>query len=127
LQKRVTFTPHERDIAGAYTRFDVLVLPSKDNDPFGMVAAEALSLGIPVIVTDQCGIADYLTNEKDALIVKAGSAKELSAAIIRMTESKTRIALAKAGQKTAEKKFSIKTMVERYEDVLTGKVPVSSL
>lgn len=124
LGNRVTFTQREPDIAAAYSRFDVLVLPSRENDPFGLVAAEAMMLGIPVIVTDQCGIADYLEHEKDALIVKAGSVKELSEALNRMLNVDSRMSMAKRGEKTAKQKFSVKTMVQNYEHVFTGKTPV---
>jgi len=117
LHNRVTFTSKEKDIAAAYERFDVLVLPSTDNDPFGLVAAEAMTFGIPVIVTDQCGIAGYLEHEKDALIVKAGSIKELTEAINRMSNVESRMLIAKRSEKTARQKFSAKTMVENYEKV----------
>jgi glycosyltransferase involved in cell wall biosynthesis len=118
LQERITFTPHEPDIGGAYARFDALVLPSRDHDPFGMVAAEAMLAGLPVIVTDRCGIAGYLESEKDALIVKADSPSALADAIKRLGVRSQEIGV--HGQKTAQKKFSVKSMVEKYEDVFTG-------
>src|SRR4029077_1685806 len=40
----------------AYRDADVFVLPSQ-NENFGNSAAEAVSAGTPVIVTEQCGIA----------------------------------------------------------------------
>jgi glycosyltransferase involved in cell wall biosynthesis len=120
LEDRVIFTQHESDVTAAYARWDTLILPSRDHDPFGMVAAEAMLAGLPVIVTDQCGIAGYVNNDSDAIIVEADSASALSEAIGRIQNSEFRIQIAHAGQKTAEKKFSTKTMVERYEDVFTG-------
>jgi UDP-glucose:(heptosyl)LPS alpha-1,3-glucosyltransferase len=44
-----------------FRRIDVLVHPAKD-EPFGMVVAESLACGVPVVVSDQCGCVDHLTS-----------------------------------------------------------------
>lgn len=121
LDDRITFTAHEPDVASAYARFDALVLPSREHDPFGIVAAEAMLLGIPVIVTDQCGIADYLENGKDAIVAKANSSSALVDAIKEIGDRRKKIG--ENGQKTAQEKFSVKSMVKRYEDVFTHVLP----
>jgi glycosyltransferase involved in cell wall biosynthesis len=46
---------------------DVFVLPSQ-NENFGNAAAEAIAVGTPVIVTDQCGIAP-LVRDQAGLVV----------------------------------------------------------
>lgn len=111
----VTFTPFVEQVTDVYSRMDVLVLPSRDHDPFGLAAAEAMMLGIPVIVTDQCGIAGYLTNETDALVVPANSPLALKEAIEKMQKPLLRDAIGKAGQKTAERVFSLERMIDAYE------------
>ncbi len=116
---RVKLIPHTDDVCAFYKGIDVLILPSRDNDPFGLVAAEAMAVGTPVIVTDQCGIASFLVDEKDALIVKANSAMELKEAISRYKEEGLRKKIAAAGQKTAGEKFSVKKMVDCYEELFT--------
>jgi glycosyltransferase involved in cell wall biosynthesis len=45
----------------AYRGADVFVLPSQ-NENFGNTAAESVAAGIPVVVTEQCGIAPLLEN-----------------------------------------------------------------
>ncbi|HTU34320.1 MAG TPA: glycosyltransferase [Candidatus Acidoferrum sp.] len=50
----------------AYRDADVFVLPS-ENENFGNTAAEAVSCGTPVIVTDRCGVAPFV--EQAGLIV----------------------------------------------------------
>ncbi len=42
-----------------YREADVFVLPSA-GESFGMVAAEAAAAGTPVVVTDRCGVAEFL-------------------------------------------------------------------
>ncbi|HLD71001.1 MAG TPA: glycosyltransferase family 4 protein, partial [Candidatus Peribacteraceae bacterium] len=100
--------------AAFYRSTDVLVLPSRDNDPFGLVAAEAMACGTPVIVTEQCGIAGYLSNEVDAIIVKADSEKSLKEAILHIKDPAVRSRLSAAGKKTAQEKFSLDSMIEGY-------------
>lgn len=109
LKKRID------DIASFYSSLDLLVLPSREHDPFGLVVAEAMMLGIPTVVTDACGIADYLENEKDAIVVEAGSSDELKEGISKVIDNADlRNSIAKTGLKTAQKQFTVNKMVERY-------------
>jgi glycosyltransferase involved in cell wall biosynthesis len=50
--------------------FDLLVLPSED-EPWGLVVNEALSMGTPVIVSDQCGCSLDLEGVASAKIFPA--------------------------------------------------------
>ncbi len=53
----------------AYVDADLFALPSR-YEMWGMTALEAFACGTPVIVTENCGIAEYLT-DKAGLVVKA--------------------------------------------------------
>ena len=50
-----------------YADADVFVLPSR-GESFGMVAAEAAAAGTPAVVTDRCGIAEFV-RDRAALVV----------------------------------------------------------
>lgn len=68
---------------------DVFVLPSR-NENFGIVAAEAAACGVPVVVTDQCGVAEFLdgaalTVDVDAAQIGTALAQVLSDAELRRT------------------------------------------
>jgi UDP-glucose:(heptosyl)LPS alpha-1,3-glucosyltransferase len=45
-----------------FGKIDVLVHPATD-EPFGMVMSEALTYGVPVVFSDQCGAADHLQSD----------------------------------------------------------------
>jgi UDP-glucose:(heptosyl)LPS alpha-1,3-glucosyltransferase len=45
-----------------FSKIDILVHPATD-EPFGMVMSEALTCGVPVVFSDQCGAADHLQSE----------------------------------------------------------------
>jgi len=116
-EQRVTFQRATRNIASFYQSKDVIVLPSRDHDPFGLVAAEAMVCGIPVIVTDACGIARHL-GEGEALIVPAGSWQTLREAIQKLRDSHLRSSIATVGRAAAEERFSAARMTDRYADLL---------
>lgn len=54
------------DPAEFFAEVDVLLHPARD-EPFGMVVSEALTAGVPVVASDQCGCVDHL--ETDGLRV----------------------------------------------------------
>lgn len=48
-------------------KIDLLIHPARA-EPFGMVIAEANAVGIPVVVSDQCGIAPLITDRQGDVI-----------------------------------------------------------
>ncbi|HVO58082.1 MAG TPA: glycosyltransferase [Dongiaceae bacterium] len=61
VEERVSFTGaiFGSEKWGAYRDADVFVLPSQ-NENFGNTAAEAAAVGIPVVLTENCGVAPLL-------------------------------------------------------------------
>lgn len=116
--QRIELRPSVESLADFYAGIDVLILPSRDHDPFGMVAAEAMMLGVPVIVTDACGIAGYLHAGENSEIAEADSIASLVQAIKKMEDGDHRLRLGKAGQLLAQKEFGIEKMVDRFEELL---------
>jgi glycosyltransferase involved in cell wall biosynthesis len=52
------WVPHQR-MSGLYRRAAVLLLPSRWQEPFGIVGLEALTLGVPVAAWDSGGVRDW--------------------------------------------------------------------
>jgi glycosyltransferase involved in cell wall biosynthesis len=67
-------------LADELTRHDVLILPSRF-DSFGMVVAEAMASGLPVIVSDHVGAKEMVDEGKNGRIVPAGDAAALANAM----------------------------------------------
>ena len=68
---------------------DVLVFPTL-SDGFGMVVAEAMAHGLPVITTDQAGAAD-LVSPDNGLIVPAADAQALAHALQWCLDNRDRL------------------------------------
>ncbi len=71
----------QEELAVELRRADCLVLPSR-NDSYGMVVAEALASGIPVLVSDMVGAKELVAEGRNGWIVRAGDTAALAA---RMT------------------------------------------
>jgi UDP-glucose:(heptosyl)LPS alpha-1,3-glucosyltransferase len=54
-----TYHGAQRDVLPLFHAADMLVLASR-SDPFGLVAGEAMAVGIPAVVSDACGAAEAM-------------------------------------------------------------------
>jgi len=63
-----------------YQEADIFVLPSVD-DGFGMVVAEAMAAGLPVIVTENVGPADHIEDGVEGFVGPIRNPQALAAKI----------------------------------------------
>lgn len=68
-----------------YSKVDIVCMPSY-YEPFGIVALEALSHGIPLIVSNLPGPTEIVQDEKSALLIQPGDNQGLADAIKRLIE-----------------------------------------
>lgn len=64
-----------------YRIADVVVYPTRTQEPFGLVPLEAQAAGTPVIVSDTGGLPETLLNQVTGLMVPPGDARALAGAI----------------------------------------------
>ncbi len=67
----------QRGLAAELAAADCLVLPSR-NDSYGMVVAEALAAGRPVVVSSMVGAAELVTEGVEGWVVPAGDGAALA-------------------------------------------------
>lgn len=84
------------DKLAAYRDADVFVLPSKDRyESFGNVVLEALACGTPVVVTDVCGVSQWIPDPfaevvtPDSSAIAAGINKTIEHGDVRRDEMQT--------------------------------------
>lgn len=84
LSSQITFyksQPHER-LAEFYRSADILISPSR-KEGFGLVVAEAIACGTPVLATRSGGPEEIVTPEC-GILVKAGNVKSLSDGLVNI-------------------------------------------
>ncbi|MEH7250463.1 glycosyltransferase family 4 protein, partial [Neobacillus niacini] len=71
----VGLVTHDK-MAELYHAAHVLIQPSLA-DGFGLVALEAMSCGLPVILSDSTGASDIVEDGKNGFVVKSGSIDDI--------------------------------------------------
>lgn len=74
----------------AYTGSDCLVLPSDDNETWGLVVNEAMLFGLPVIVSDRVGCGPDLVKDGETGFVFGGAVAGLVEAMEKMLMGRER-------------------------------------
>lgn len=83
----------------------ILIIPSL-YDTFSIIALEALYLGTPIVISNRCGIANYLKNFYDAIIIDPYDIDSLIKNINAIFDNKyLEQQLIQSGYKTAQKFF----------------------
>ena len=110
-RRNVQFVPYMDDIGDFYRDIDIFVLPSID-EGFGMVFYEALSYGVPCIVSSNVGAIDGMIAGEQFLQFPAGNADALTDNIRKMMKRVVRKNIGEAGRA-----FYTKEVVdaERYQ------------
>jgi glycosyltransferase involved in cell wall biosynthesis len=119
VERRVHFVPPLEGEAkwAAYQDADVFVLPSQ-NENFGNTAAEAVAVGTPVIVTENCGIAPLLKGNA-GLVVKHDEG-ELRNALQRVLEDNQLRLILKGGCSAALEQLDWKQPLVEMEYIYSG-------
>jgi glycogen synthase len=99
-----------RDVTPVMSLMDVVVIPSVW-EPFGMVAAEAMSVGRPVVVSRAGGLPEVVEDGISGLVVPPGDPGALFQAIDRLlADSELRDRLAETGRQRVAERFTVEVM-----------------
>lgn len=101
---RVEFSAPVSDVRPLYAAADILVAPSLE-DSFNLPVLEAMACGLPVVVSPNAGVSEWLTNGFDALLLQdPENATELADSIrVLSTSRELRKTLAENARATASK------------------------
>lgn len=95
---------------------DVLVHPSLE-ESFGMVLAECMALGLPVIAGARAGGTRYVLEEgKAGILADIKSPHKLATAMLGLRDPETRQRYAEAGACSARQRFQMAQMVSAFEE-----------
>ena len=126
MDDRVRFSGPQAgaELAGSYSAADVLVLPSRA-ETYGMVVAEALARGLPVVAADVGGVPEALGHGAESvrpgLLVPPDDAAALGAALRAWLEdTDLRRRLRRAARERRESLAGWSTTVSAVAGVLAG-------
>ena len=106
------------ELMALYRALDLFVLGSAEMDPFGMVAAEAMWFGTPVLMTEKCGISADLHNGKEAFVVEAKFAALDKVVKKLMRHEALRSGVGRRGQEFVRRNYKLENMVDRFMELL---------
>ncbi|MGD0464394.1 MAG: glycosyltransferase family 4 protein [Tepidisphaeraceae bacterium] len=98
-----------------YAHSRCVVYPSIHREPFGMVAAEAMSHGTPVIVPDHGGVAEVIGKEDCAggLTFRVWDSRDLADQLGRMVTDDALHARLAANTRRLAERFNVEVMTDR--------------
>ena len=115
LDQDIRFLGLHQDIPELLAASDIFIL-SSDWEGFGLVIAEAMAAGKPVIATAVGGVSELVEDGKTGLLVPPQNASALSQAIIQLADSPSlRKSMGREGQKIARERFDINLITKQYE------------
>jgi glycosyltransferase involved in cell wall biosynthesis len=104
-------------LVALYSAMDLFILGSREMDPFGMVAAEAMWQGTPVVVTDVCGISQDLNDGIEAWIVEPRFAA-IDKVVKKLQKHPELLkGTANRGRKFVKENYSLVKMIDRFEEL----------
>lgn len=99
-----------------YSQVDVVVAPSLWNEPLGMVVAEALAFGKPVIGSKRGGIPEMISDGENGLLFEPDAPDELAGCLRLMHgDSELRACLTLNAQPSSAPFMDIVAWIKRYE------------
>lgn len=82
LSKRVTFIPFQSSVAGIYAELDAVVMPSVW-EASGLLAMEALCMGVPLIASDCIGLRETVA-DTPAVVFPSENSDVLASAMLQL-------------------------------------------
>jgi glycosyltransferase involved in cell wall biosynthesis len=119
LSSRVVFTGWYERAEEVYCGLDVTVLATTTEEPFGLVVAESMACGTPVVATRVGGVKEIVEDGVCGLLVEPNNPTGMAEAIIRLREdSGLRRSLGAAGKRRVEL-FSLNNIISQLGDIYT--------
>lgn len=121
LESRVNFISPATDISDEYAAADLFVVPSVW-ESFGLAAAEALAMGIPVVGFADCpGINELIVDGRNGLLVEGSDRTgALAAGLDRLIRSEAlRDRLGRRGPPSVDA-YSLRSVADRWEELVAS-------
>lgn len=127
LQTVVTFKTFVKEPASEYLWSDVVIIPSKKPEPFGLVAIEAMSYSRPVIAANHGGLSEIIINKENGLLIEPNSKKSIVHAIEQViTQPAVFRSMGPKCKKRYEENFTEQAYMERFQSAVSKLIKAMS-
>jgi len=117
--KYLGFVPRE-ELFKYYQRALAVLVPIQWEEPFGLILAESMACGTPVIAFERGSVPEIVVEGKTGFIIKNNDLEAMASAVKKIDKIKRLDC-----RRHIEKNFSIQRMIDRYEEVFLQTTPES--
>ena len=123
---RVHYVGPRRDVHRVMEAADVVLVPSVWDEPFGLVAAEAQLVGVPVVASDRGALPELIGEGRLGLVAPAGDAAALAACVERLgADAALRARLSTAAREHAAERYPYSRWTREVASVLEDAAAVA--
>ena len=121
LERQVQLEGFVRNPSDLYQWADIVVVPSKKPEPFGLVAVEAMAHGRPVIAANHGGLMEIVLHEETGLLFEPGNPAALTEILRRVFDDPAKMrTFGSRGQSLCAESFTEARYKESFLRIVGG-------
>ncbi len=102
-----------------YSQLDIVVAPTRDQEPFGLAALEPALWELPVVASRSGGLMEVVRDGETGLLCKPGDPLDLADNLARLlVDPALRRTLGTTARRRAIRDFSLSRMIDQMEELL---------
>lgn len=113
--KSIVVPKYVEDTLGVYNAIDFLVITSK-NEPFGIVGLEAMACSRPILVPDNAGISEIISDGYDSFLYKSNDENSLAETLERAIDM-IQSGVSEKARRKVEMFYTSKIYASKLKDV----------
>jgi glycosyltransferase involved in cell wall biosynthesis len=118
LGEKVIVTGFRTDIQDILHLFDVMLHMPDRPEPFGLVAAEAMAAGKPVVAAGQGGLTEIVCDWETGYLVPPGDTEAATNRVVELlTNDRLRNHMGRAGRRRVEREFPATRYAREFESL----------
>jgi len=119
IEANIVWMGYEEDKEKIYNSVDVIVAPTRNDEPFALVALEAGAHSVPMIATKSGGFPESIIDGTTGYLVEKQSSRAICNAIIMLNDRDRLADIGTAARKHIEQHFSLKQMQHKMNNIVT--------
>ncbi|HVG42669.1 MAG TPA: glycosyltransferase family 4 protein [Chitinophagaceae bacterium] len=120
LENEVYWMGFEKDLNNIYSKLDIMVAPTRNEEPFALVALEAAAYKVPVIASRSGGFPESVLDNETGFIVEKKAPEKIAEKIEILFRNPSKLKIfGYNGRVNVMNRFTIEHMHQKMENVLT--------